>query len=145
MKCTPCLTNDYVERILTYLQGWIILERPCDEVQDEYASSFLEREHINDSLTEVNTITYKELKLFFEKGIEHVKAWIWFDYLPKNPVIHEALLKWTAGLIWKKYNVKEVELIDNTNSYGYGDQLISSAKNMLKPYIRTRIRSLNTW
>lgn len=142
MMCDPCLTDDYIDRILAYCQGWFILERPCEEEQEEYATSFLEREHVQDSLTEVNTITRKELEIFFQKGKEHVKAWIWFDYIPSNPMIHEALLKWTAGLIWKKYNVKEVELMDTTNNYGYGDQLISSAKNMLKPYIRTRVRSL---
>ena len=143
MRCEPTLTDDYIDKLLMYLQGWVILDCPCDEVQDEYATSFLEREHIDDSLTHINKISRHELEVFFQKGIQHVKAWIWFDYIPDNPVVHEALLKWTAGLVWKKYNVKEVELMDNTNNYGYGDQLISSAKNILKPYIRTRIRSLN--
>ena len=49
---------------------------------------------------------------------------------------------WTAGLIWKKYNVKENELMDQTNAYGYGDQLIAQAKKLLQPYIRTRLRGL---
>ncbi len=143
MVCEPCLTDDYIDRILSYLQGWHLEPRPCEHMQEEYATSFLEDENLHDSLEEINTITRNELQLFFEKGKEHVKAWIWFDYIPSIPVVHEALLKWTAGLIWKKYNVKEVELTDRTNAYGYGDQLINSAKNMLKPYIRTRLRSLN--
>lgn len=143
MVCDPCLTDDYIERILTYLQGWFILEHPEDEIQEEYTTSFLEKQELPNSLDEVNHITRDELELYFQKGKEHVKAWLWFDYIPSVPMVHEALLKWTAGLIWKKYNVKEVELTDRTNNYGYGDQLISSAKNILKPYIRIRYRSIN--
>lgn len=143
MICEPCLNEDYINRILQYLQGWIILECPCEEIQEEYTTSFLEKMEAPNSLDEVNHISKSELDYFFDKGKEHVKAWIWFDYIPDVPPVHEALLKWTAGLIWKKYNVKEVELTDRTNNYGYGDQLISSAKNMLKPYIRIRLRSLN--
>lgn len=143
MVCNPVLNDDYINRILSYLQGWFILEEPEEEIQKEYATSFLEHQELPNSLDEVNHITREELDLFFDKGMEHVKAWIWFDYIPSVPVVHEALLKWTAGLIWKKYNVKEVELTDRTNNYGYGDQLISSAKAMLKPYIRIRLRSLN--
>ena len=142
MVCEPILNDDYINRILSYLQGWY-LEDADEEIQKEYATSFLEHEEIPTSLEEVNTITFEELQFFFDKGKEHVKAWIWFDYIPSVPVVHEALLQWTAGLIWKKYNVKEVELTDRTNAYGYGDQLINSAKAMLKPYIRIRLRSLN--
>ncbi len=143
MVCEPILNDDYINRILAYLQGWYILYDPEEKIQKEYATSFLEYEELHSSLEEVNQITLEELQLFFDKGKEHVKAWLWFDYIPSVPVVHEALLKWTAGLIWKKYNVKEVELTDRTNNYGYGDQLISSAKTMLKPYIRIRTRSLN--
>ena len=128
MVCEPCLNDDYINRILSYLQGWFILEEPEEEIQKEYATSFLEHEELPNSLEEVNHITHEELNYFFDKG-----------------KVHEALLKWTAGLIWKKYNVKEVELTDRTNNYGYGDQLISSAKAMLKPYIRIRLRSFNLY
>lgn len=143
MVCEPILNDDYINRILSYLQGWYVITDPEEEIQKEYATSFLEEQELQTSLEEVNQITLEELRLFFDKGKEHVKAWLWFDYIPSVPVVHEALLKWTAGLIWKKYNVKEVELTDRTNNYGYGDQLISSAKTMLKPYIRIRTRSLN--
>lgn len=145
MVCDPKLTDDYINRILVYLQGWIILKDYEYENQtiDTYASSFLEREHMDESLTTVKTISREELDLFYAKGKEEVKSWIWFSYIPRVPMVHEAMLKWTAGLIWKKYNVKENELIDATNSYGYGDQLIGQAKKMLRPYIRTRLRRLN--
>lgn len=145
MVCDPKLTDDYINRILVYLQGWIVLKDFEKENQtiDTYASSFLEREHMDEALTTVKTISREELDLFYAKGKEEVKSWIWFSYIPRIPMVHEAMLKWTAGLIWKKYNVKENELLDATNAYGYGDQLISQAKKMLRPYIRTRLRRLN--
>ena len=141
MVCDPKLTDDYINRILAYLQGWVI----CDEAplfDSEYAQSYLHHNDIDDSLNEVNHITKAELEIFYQKGKEATKSWIWFDYIPLIPPVHEGMLMWTAGLIWKKYNVKENELMDQTNAYGYGDQLIAQAKKLLQPYIRTRLRGL---
>lgn len=142
-KCEPRLNNEYIEYILGYLQGWV-LEKPHhhEKIQDEYATSFLEREDIHDALDTVQIVTRKELYFAFEVAKNEVKSYLWFDYIPDIKPVHMALCKWASGIIWKKYNVKEVELLDRTNSLGYGDQLISQAKNDLRPYIRTRLRAV---
>ncbi|MGI6564904.1 hypothetical protein [Methanosphaera sp.] len=142
IKCEPSLTNEYINIILGYLLGWELKDPNSDEIQDEYSTSFLEHNEIEDALSTTQTISKEEIELFFERAKNEVKAYIWFEYIPKVYPVHEAICKWTAGLIWKKYNVKEVELMDRTNQLGYGDQLIIQAQNELKPYIRTRLRSL---
>lgn len=141
-ECEPSLTNDYIDIILGYLLGWELKDPNKEEIQDEYSTSFLEHNEIEDALATTQTVSRKEIELFFERAKNEVKSYIWFNYIPKIPSVHEAVCKWTAGLIWKKYNVKEVELMDRTNQLGYGDQLIIQAQNELKPYIRTRLRSL---
>lgn len=139
-NCDPKLTDDYINRILAYLEGWT-LEPVEKKPQEEYASSFLEASEIEDAVTTTNTISRKELAIFFQKGKSEVMSYMWWDYIPRSPVVHEALILWTAGLIWKKYNVIH-NFSDNTVPYGYGDQLIKMAKKTLKNSIRTRLRGL---
>lgn len=135
------LTYDYKRRLLEYLQGWIVVpDTPCERI--EYAKSFIDHEEIEDSLNVVNKITESELEIYFQKGQMEVQSYLWRNDIPPVPPVHEALLQWTAGLIWKKYNIKPVELRDGTTSLGYGDRLIAIAKRTLKNYIRTRLRSL---
>ena len=142
-RCDPVLTDDYARQILSYLQGWRIKPEKADiNLRTEYARSFVEIEEIEDSVKVVNTISFLELEDFFNKSKNQIISYLWWDYLPAIPAVHEALIMWTAGLIWKKYNIKPVELRDGTTSFGYGDQLITKAKNVLKNYKRIRMRSL---
>ena len=139
-RCDLKLTDDYINRILEYLQGWK-LEPETECEQDEYASSFLEHTHIEDAMETTNVISRSELEIFFQKGINEAMSYMWWDYIPPSPVVHEAILRLTAGLIWKKYNVIH-NYTDNTYPFGYGDQLIKQAKKLLNNSIRTRCRSV---
>lgn len=139
-KCDPQLTDDYINRILEYLQGWK-LEPETECCQDEYASSFLEKHEIDDAMNTSNVISRRELEIFFQKGKSEAMSYMWWDYIPPSPVVHEGIIQWTAGLLWKKYNVIH-NYTDNTYPFGYGDQLIKQAKLTLKNSIRTRIRSV---
>lgn len=141
-RCDPQLTDDYIERILTYLQGWTLEPDDKEPLSREYATSFLERHEIEDNIDTTNVISRRELEIYFTKGKAEVLSYIWWDYIPPIIPVHEALLMWTAGLIWKKYNVIH-NFQDNTAPYGYGDHLIKHAKRTLKNYIRTRLRRLN--
>lgn len=139
-KCDPQLTDDYIRRILEYLQGWKLKpETECDE--DEYASSFLQQSEIEDAMNTSNTVSREELEIFFQKGKNETMSYMWWEYIPPSPVVHEAVCQWTAGLLWKKYNVIH-NYTDNTYPFGYGDQLIKQAKLTLKNSIRTRLRSV---
>lgn len=140
IDCDPQLTDDYIRRMLEYLQGWRVVSNKYEEPR-EYSKTYMGVNEL-DSLDTVNTITYKELEIFFQKGKIMVMNYIWKDYIPRDPIVHEALLQWTAGLIWKKYNIKPVEFRDGTTSYGYGDRLIGLAKKTLKNKQRQRLRSV---
>ena len=48
--------------------------------------------------------------------------------------ISTALYMWSAGLLWKKYNIRANDQIDETYPIGYGDNLIIQAKEILKNY-----------
>ena len=139
-RCDPQLTDDYIRRILEYLQGWELEpeEKPCT---DEYATSFLERSEIEDAMSTTNLISRSEIEIFFQKAKSEVMAYMWWDYIPPSPVVHEGVIKWTAGLIWKKYNVVH-NYADNTMPWGYGDQLLKQARRSLRNSIRTRLRSV---
>lgn len=141
-QCEPILNDTYIDIILGYLLGWELKDPKKQEIQEEYSTPFLEHDEIEDAISTTQTVSRHEIELFFERAKNEVKSYIWFDYIPKKKPVHEAVCKWTAGLIWKKYNVKEVELMDRTNQLGYGDQLIIQAQKELNPYIRTRLRSL---
>lgn len=139
-RCDIQLTDDYINRILEYLQGWKLApEKEC--CVDEYATSFLEDSEIRDAMDTSNVITRSEIEIFFQKGITEAMSYMWWDYIPPSPVVHEAVLRLTAGLIWKKYNVIH-NYTDNTYPFGYGDQLIKQAKRMLKNSMRSRLRSV---
>lgn len=138
-EAEPILTDDYIDRIFMHLHGWKIEEK---REHREYATSWLEREEARDEISVIQTVTYHEVELFFNRAKRLVTSYIWFDYFPDIPEVHESLCMWTAGLLWKKYNVKEHELIDGTNPYGYGDQLINHAKKNINNYRRTKVSRL---
>ena len=49
-KCDPILNENYIHRILAYLQGWELKKPHQDEIPEEYATSFLEHDEIKDAL-----------------------------------------------------------------------------------------------
>lgn len=53
--------------------------------------------------------------------------------LPEDPRIDDGICTWTAGLLYKKYDERPNDLTDETNTIGVGDQLIITAREMLKP------------
>lgn len=55
-----------------------------------------------------------------------------------NPLIFDFTCMWTAGELWRKYNVRVNDQLDESYPVGYGDQLIISAKAALKPFKKYR-------
>lgn len=51
-----------------------------------------------------------------------------------EPITFTALILWSAGLLWRKYNIRSNDQIDDSYTIGYGDSLIIQAKEMLKGY-----------
>ena len=56
----------------------------------------------------------------------------------------EAVINWCAGLVWRKYDIRANDQVEETGSYvvSYGDQLIIDAKNILQPFVH---KSVGFW
>lgn len=117
------MTNelDY-DKILVYLDGFIL----TSDFDEEDFPADLEYNKI---------LNPNEIKEFYEVATSNAKSYL--DLNANNDISHELLpfiYMWTAGLIYKKYDIRPNDLVDETYPVGYGDQLIISAKTGLKPY-----------
>lgn len=79
-------------------------------------------------------VTQDEIIDFYRVAINYAVSYTQLTNLPSNSIIDTALILWTAGLLWRKYDVRPNDQIDETYSIGYGDSLIIQAKEILKPY-----------
>lgn len=117
------LTNtEIIEQTLIKLDGWVLDETiTTEELTDlDYNKS----------------ITSKEILDFYKDAESYIKSYLQNPQPYTIPVYDTAVIFWTAGLIWEKYNVKKDSQLDETNPnpWGYGDKLIIQAKEMLKPF-----------
>lgn len=127
-------------QILSNLDGWIISDNNSETV-----SPYTDDLNISE-LSITKRVTSTEVELFYYKTLNLVTS-----YLGQNldnfttedePIIQECICLWAAGLLWRKYNLKITNQDDETNTLGYGDELIIKAKNTIKPY---RYRKLVIW
>lgn len=95
--------------------------------------------------TDTETIDYNKkvnkntiLELYNNVNSE-VISYLNTDEHQNNPVIQNFICMWTAGELWRKYNVRVNDQLDENYPIGYGDQLIISAKASLKPYRKYRL------
>lgn len=136
------------DEILSYLDGWVIqLEpSPTKDEEDEETTTLEEPDDIYSELNNSKKITDQEIQQFYTKTIKQVKRYLGRDpkkLIKNNPIeISEAICCWCAGLLWKKANVKAYEQNDETNQVGYGDGLIKTAREDLRPY---RFSKLEIW
>lgn len=133
----PIFNKDIQLDILDYLQGWII----TTETNNNYnlngeINPLLDT---NEKFNFDKKITEDELKRFFQKAIKQVKSYTNRPYILNDPSVYEAINCWCAGLLWRKYNIRSRDNIDETNTLGYGDELIIKAKQSLKRFIKVDI------
>ena len=111
-------TDEFVPLILNFLDGWI-----------------LDNGEYTDRLEYNKKVKLDEVKQYYETATRYAISYLGYN---ATDTINEQLLSfiymWTAGLLWKKYNVRPNDLIDETYPIGYGDQLIITAKSGLTPY-----------
>ena len=110
------------EQVLLKLDGWVLdTDIKTKELTDmDYNKS----------------ITSDEIQDYYNDAIQYSMSYLQRTDTENIPVYDTAVIFWTAGLIWEKYNVKKDSQLDETNPnpWGYGDKLIIQAKEMLKPY-----------
>lgn len=108
------------DKILIHLDGFIIVNEGEDPPSDISYNKIVTSNELEEfyGIAEANARSY----LGFNDTIELTEAIISFVYM------------WAAGLIYKKYVIRENDLIDEDTTIGYGDNLIINAKVGLKPY-----------
>lgn len=107
-------------KILIHLDGFVIVNEGEDPPSD---------------ISYNKIVTSDELEEFYDIAETNARSYLGFDNtIELNEAIITFVYMWTAGLIYKKYVVRENDLIDEDNTIGYGDNLIINAKVGLKPY-----------
>ena len=80
-------------------------------------------------------ITNEEIEDAYNSALNYATSFCRQEKLPDdNVIVDTAIDFWTAGLIWKKYDIRPNDQEDETSPIGYGDNLIIQAKQMLKPF-----------
>lgn len=133
------LTEEATKRILNKLQGYILV--------DDNEDTDLEDMNYD------NAITNDEIELFYSQALSECLTYCYLVNFPTETIIDEetgeevvqmdslfkeALYMWSAGLIWRKYDIRANDQIDDSNTFGYGDSLIVNAKNALKPFMYSK-------
>lgn len=117
-----------IQEVLFKLDKWIISDVDNNTTLDEIQS------------TEYNDLDYnkkvssEEILDFYKVAQDYALSYTQLPDFNNVPIIDTALILWTAGLLWRKYDVRPNDQIDESYTIGYGDSLIIQAKEMLKPY-----------
>ena len=138
------VSEEIKKNILNLLQGYIT---STDKDND-------------DSLTEMdynNIITDEELELFYSQAVSQSLSHCYLVNFPTEVILVDGVetvvmnrqyqygvLLWCAGLIWRKYDIRANDQIEETGSFviSYGDQLIIDAKKQLEPFV---YKSVGFW
>lgn len=128
--------EDITKNILNYLEGWKL---KTEDTQDKAEVTSFLSESETDNLNVSKEITVEELETFWVKTLNYVESYLQveldsFDSEIIKNVIQTAMESWCAGLIYRKYNIRVIDQVDETQTTGYGDELIIQAKSILKPY-----------
>lgn len=117
-----------IKEVLFKLDNWVLEDVDNNTQIDESISlDFDELEHNK-------KITSEEILHFYNVANDYALSYTQQKDLTLIPIIDTAIILWTAGLIWRKYDIRPNDQIDESFTIGYGDSLIIQAKEMLKPY-----------
>ena len=117
-----------IKEVLFKLDNWIVDN--IDKDGDLSETNSLECDDMDFN----KKVTDEEILHFHQVAINYAKSYTQLSDFSNVPISDTALILWTAGLLWRKYDVRPNDQIDESYSIGYGDSLIIQAKEMLKPY-----------
>lgn len=114
--------TDIITQTLLKLDKWVL-------------DTQIEEEDLTD-MDYNKSVTADEVLDTYNDITQYAKSYLQTDDLTNIPVADTALIYWTAGALWQKYNQNINNNMDetNVNPLGYGDRLVIQAKEMLKPY-----------
>ena len=117
-----------IKEVLLKLDNWVV--ENIDSDGDLIESSSLEYDDMDFN----KKVTDEEILHFYDVATNYALSYTQLTDFETVPISDTALILWTAGLLWRKYDVRPNDQIDETYSIGYGDSLIIQAKEMLKPF-----------
>lgn len=117
-----------IKEVLFKLDGWIVGNIDKDEDLDDSSSLDLDEMDYN------KKVSSEEILHFYDVAENYALSYTQLNDFSNVPISHTAIILWTAGLLWRKYDVRPNDQVDETYPIGYGDSLIIQAKEMLKPY-----------
>ena len=124
----PVYNETICLNILDYLQDWTTVDNSV-EVDGEKLQ-----------LNADNVVPIDEVERYFNRTLIYVQNYLCREIIPDVPEIVYAVCKWTAGLLYKKYNIRANDnMEDDQMQIGYGDFLIKSAKEELVPYMYSKL------
>lgn len=116
-----------IKEVLFKLDGWIV---SIDKDEDLDDSSSLDLDEMDYN----KKVSSEEILHFYDVAENYALSYTQLNDFSNVPISHTAIILWTAGLLWRKYDVRPNDQVDETYPIGYGDSLIIQAKEMLKPY-----------
>jgi hypothetical protein len=129
MELITLTDTEIIDNVLIHLQGYVLEEKAeQSELNDlEYDKKVSSKEilamHRVTTSYALSYMNRRTLPTITEEDVEVT-----------DPIVTDAIMMWTAGKIWQKYNVRVNNNEDDTTPFGYGDKLVIQAKEILKPY-----------
>ena len=117
-----------IKEVLLKLDNWVVTNIDNDEDLNESNSLELDEMDYN------KKVSSEEILHFYSVAENYALSYTQLTDFSDVPISDTAIIFWTAGLLWKKYDIRPNDQIDETYPIGYGDSLIIQAKEMLKPY-----------
>ena len=117
-----------IKEVLFKLDNWVV--ENIDRDGDLNQSHSVEYDEMDYN----KKVSSEEILHFYDVAKNYALSYTQLTDFNNVPISDTALILWTAGLLWRKYDVRPNDQIDETYSIGYGDSLIIQAKEMLKPY-----------
>ena len=117
-----------IKEVLFKFDSWIVED--IDNTDDLIESNSVEY----DDMDYNKKVSTEEILNFLDVAENYALSYTQLSDFSNVPISDTALILWTAGLLWRKYDVRPNEQIDESYPIGYGDSLIIQAKEMLKPY-----------
>lgn len=117
-----------IKEVLFKLDNWIV--ENIDNDGDLIESSSVEYSKLDYN----KKVSSEEILHFYNVAKNYALSYTQLTNFDEVPISDTALILWTAGLLWRKYDIRPNDQIDESYAIGYGDSLIIQAKEMLKPY-----------
>lgn len=140
-------SRDIALGILDYLGGWTLEnESNRDNNENDIIPNLLDASEYP-MINNAKKITCSEVARFYQKAVNNAEAYLHYKLTDEEltdvrNIILEAVQMWAAGLLWRKYNIRVMDQVDETNTTGYGDELIIQSKVTLKRYAYVKV---STW